>query len=413
MPFFALTLVMSFITFVAQQPAEAVQSTDNLGLSLRATNAVVAYTSYLGKTVWPAGLIPYYPHPGATLPGLSILAALGLLIAISALCFHLRHTRPYLIVGWLWFLGTLVPVIGLVQVGGQAMADRYTYMPLIGLFIMAAWGAKDCVTAWPVLRRPMGVAGLAIIVGLSTVAWQQTRHWENSFTLFEHTLRVSPQNSVALANLGEAHLSEGRADEAIPLIKAALAENPHDPGNLRNLASAYRDKGRIEEAQEQLGLAMKQDRRSPKTFNLLGLVLLDKGNSRAARRRFEKAIELDPEFIPAHINLGNVLLEQDLLQEALTHYRFVLERDPRHADALTNMGATMLVLEEYEEAILYLQKALVILPEDALTLLNLAVAHYELGRLDDARLHARRALESDPEYSKAEEFLGLIQEQSP
>lgn len=411
-PFFVLTLIVSFITFTAQRAAEAVQPTDSLGFSLRAANAVVAYASYVGKTLWPTGLIPYYPHRGATLPALSILVALGLLIAISALCFYLRRTRPYLIVGWLWFLGTLVPVIGIVQVGGQGMADRYTYLPLIGLFIIAAWGAKDCVTAWPVLRRPMGVAGLAVVLGLSVVSWQQTRHWENSFTLFEHTLRVSPQNKVAMANLGEAYISGGRADEAIPLIKAVLAQNPHDLGNLRNLAVAYRREGRLKEAEKRLVFAIKRDPRSPKTFNLLGLVLQDQGKELAARRRFEEAIEIDPEFIPAHISLGNVLLKQNRHLEALRRYRFVLERNPRHADALTNIGATMLGLGEYEDAITYLQKALISLPDDAVTLLNLAVAHYELGRLDDARLHARRALESDPEFSKAEEFLRLIQRQS-
>ena len=410
-PFFVLTIIVCFITAVAQHAAEAVQSTERLGLGIRASNAVVAYAAYIGKTVWPAGLIPYYPHRGAAIPGASILAALGLLIAISALCFHLRRTRPYLIVGWLWFLGTLVPVIGLVQVGGQAMADRYTYMPLIGLFIMAAWGAKDCVTAWPALRRPLAVSGLAIVMGLSVVSWQQTRHWENSITLFEHTLRVSPQNKVALANLGEAYLSRGRTDKAIPLIKAVLAENPDNLGNLRNLATAYRIQGRFEEAEEQLALAMKRDPKSPKTFNLLGLVLLDQGKDLAAQRRFEKALELDPEFIPARISLGNVLLEQNLRREAVAHYRFVLERDPNHPDALTNLGAGLVHLKDYEGAIPLLKRSLEIVRDDAVTQLNLAVAYFELGRVDDARREARRALESDPSYSKAEAFLQYLQSQ--
>ena len=410
-PFFLLTLVISVITFTSQRAAEAVQSTDNLSLGPRVTNAIVAYAAYIGKTLWPANLIPYYAHRGATLSGLSIVVALALLIVVSALCIRLRRTRPYLIVGWLWFLGALVPVIGLVQVGGQAMADRYTYMPLIGLFIMAAWAAKDCTSIRPALGRPFAVAGLVIVLALSIVSWRQTQHWKNSFTLFEHTLRISPKNEVALANLGEAHLSEGRADKAIPLIEAVLADKPNDAGNLRNLASAYRAQGRIEEAQAQLSLALKQDRESPKTFNLLGLMLLEQGDNFAARRRFKRALEFDPEFVPARINLGNALLEKDFHQKAIEQYRFVLERHPNHADALTNMGATMLELGKYEEALPYLERALVILPNDAVTLLNLAVAQFELGRIDDARLYATRALESDPEFSKAEEFLQLIQGQ--
>ncbi len=412
-PFLLLTVLLSVLTLAAQRSAEAVPPARVLGFSARIYNAIVSYAAYMGNTLWPSGLIPFYPHPGAGIPLWHVLLSLFFLTAVSALCFRLRHTRPYLVVGWLWFLGTLVPVIGLVQVGGQSMADRYTYIPLIGLFIMAAWALRDSAVAWPKSRTAVTLSATAVVLILSIVSWRQTRHWENSIALFEHTLRFSPNNTVALANLGEAYLDAGRPDEAIARIKAVLALSPRNAGNLRNLASAYRQTGRLEEAEEQLVLAIQRDRRSPQTLNLLGLVFLDQGKEPRAQRRFEKALELDPEFIPAHINLGNLLLQQGHRAQALAHYRFVLERNPRHPDALTNLGATLLYLKDYEGAIPLLKRSLEIVPDDAVTHLNLAVAYFELGNFEEARLQAQRALEMDPEYRKADRFLRLILRRRP
>ncbi len=412
-PFLLLTVLVSALTLAAQRGAGAIRPAHLFGFSARIFNAIVSYPAYVGNTLWPSGLIPFYPHPGEAIPIPSVLLSLIFLAAVSALCLHLRRTRPYLIMGWLWFLGTLIPVIGLVQVGGQAMADRYTYIPIIGLFVMAAWSLRDLVFAWPKSRAAVVFSATAVVLLLSILSWRQTRHWENSIALFEHTLRFSPTNTVALANLGEAYLVAGRHDEAIEHIQAALALHPRDLGNLRNLASAYRQTDQLEQAEKQLRLAIKLDGTSPRTLNLLGLVLLDQGKDIRARLRFEKALEVDPEFIPAHINLGNLLLHQDLRGEALAHYRFVLERNPRHPDALTNLGAVLLYLKDYEAAIPLLERSLEIAHDDAVTHLNLAVAYFELGRFEDAGLQAQRALEIDPSYEKADEFLRLIQSKSP
>ncbi|MDK1022317.1 MAG: tetratricopeptide repeat protein [Candidatus Hydrogenedentes bacterium] len=412
-PFLLLSVLVSVLTLVAQRGAGAVQPASLLGFPVRVYNAVVSYAAYVGNTFWPSGLIPFYPHPGAGIPLWHVLLSLFFLAAVSALCFRLRRTRPYLIVGWLWFLGTLVPVIGLIQVGGQAMADRYTYIPLIGLFVMAAWALRDSVIAWPKSRTALTLSATAVVLILSLVSWRQTRHWENSIALFEHTLRFSPNNTVALGNLGAAYLDAGRPDEAIERIEAVLALYPRDVGNLRNLGKAYLHTGRLEEAEERLELAIALDRRSPKTLNLIGLVLLNQGKELQAQRRFEKALELEPEFLPAHNNLGNVLLQQGLHAEALAHYLFVLERNPRHPDALTNIGATLLYLKDYEGAIPVLKRSLEIAPDDAVTRVNLAVAYFELGRFEEARLEAERAREMDPTYEKADELLQLILSQSP
>ncbi len=410
-PFFVLTIAVSVLTFIVQRSADAVPGVEVFGILTRIYNAIVSYGVYIGKSVWPSDLIPFYPHPGAGIPLLSVLLSIMFLAALTTLCIRLRHKSPYLIVGWLWFLGTLVPVIGIVQVGGQAMADRYTYVPLVGLFMMAAWAAKDIAASRPALRIPMAVSGAAIVSAFSILSWQQARHWENSIALFEHTLRLSPQNSTALANLGEAYLSDGRAEEAIGPIEAALAQNPEGLGNLRNLGSAYRLVGRYKDAEEQLWHAVQLDPESPKTYSHLGLVFVDQGQNSRAQLHFERALALDPDYFPAHVNLGNALLEQELFLEALSHYRFVLKRYPEHADALTNMGAVLLLLEDYEDAIPFFQRALEIVPDDAVTILNLAVAYYELGRMDDARAEAERALRSDPSYAKAEQFLQILQSQ--
>jgi len=233
-PLLFLAAISSAVTFYSQISESAVVSLAQIPFSARISNALVAYASYLGKTVWPLHLAVYYPHPGNSIPLWEALGAVLILAVLSFLIIRRALSYPYLTVGWLWFIGTLVPVIGILQVGSQAMADRYTYIPLIGLFIMVAWGLADLQARWrcPSFLMPL-VAGVLIAV-YATCAWFQVRHWRDAVSLFEHTLSVTGKNAMAHGNLGQAFYFRGEVTRALGHFQEAIRLDP--PNGLNGLA---------------------------------------------------------------------------------------------------------------------------------------------------------------------------------
>ena len=225
-PLLVLVVIFSLVSIYAQKTADAVVSLADIPFSARISNALVSYVSYLGKTVWPFHLAVYYPHPGNTLPFWEVLGAALILAVLSYLIIRKALSYPYLLVGWLWFLGTLVPVIGLVQVGSQGMADRYTYIPLIGLFIMLAWGLADFFARWRCPNFIMPLVSAVMILIFATCAWFQVRIWRNSVSLFEHTLNIIPNNVMIHGALGEALYFRGDVDRAIRHFQAAIRQDP-------------------------------------------------------------------------------------------------------------------------------------------------------------------------------------------
>jgi tetratricopeptide (TPR) repeat protein len=245
-PLFALTALSSVVTFLAQQKGGAVRSLDAFPLDTRIANALVSYVSYIGKMIWPHDLAIYYPHQGA-LPLWQAAGAALVLLGLSALFLGGAWRRPYLAVGWLWYLVTLVPVIGLVQVGIQAMADRYTYIPLIGLFILIAWGVPDLMAAWRCRRVVLAISVAVALSGSTMCTWLQVRHWKNSITLFKHALNVIPDNALAHDALGIALAHQGRLDEAIRHYSEALRLKTYAETHI-NMGNALARQGRLDEA---------------------------------------------------------------------------------------------------------------------------------------------------------------------
>jgi protein O-mannosyl-transferase len=405
LPLFAVSAVSAVVTVYAQRAGGAMPGQDLLGLRTRIANAFVSYVRYLALTVWPDGLIPYYIHPKDALSFGLVAGAVSILVAVTAAAWLLRNSRPYLFVGWFWYLGTLVPVIGIVQVGGQAMADRYTYVPLIGIFIAAAWGLADFVRAVPRLRIAATAACLCAVGALSVLAHQQTARWQSSITLFEYTLSVDPENSVALGNLGEAFYSAGRYADAQRTIARALHLRPGDAGNLSNLSATLRKLGRLDEAVAAARRSLEIDPESPRAYNHLSLASLEQGNVDDAEAALNRALALDPEFLDAHVNAGNLLLRRGNLPGAAEKYEYVLERRPRDADAISNLGTVRLLEGDYDGAIARFRAALAIAPRDAVIRTNLAVALQQLGNHDEARREAEAALRADPNYQKARGLL--------
>ena len=315
LPLFALSAASATITVLAQSRGGAVASSARLPLTERVGNAAISYVAYVQKTLWPDHLAAYYPYPRPTPSVLAAISALALLIAtVSAVWIGRR--RPYVLVGWLWYLGTLVPVIGIVQVGTQAMADRYAYLPLIGLFVVLAWALHDLVEANPSRRLPVLIAAGALVVACTAITRGQVRHWESSETLWTHALAVTRGNYAAHTYLGNALASAGNVDSAIAEYTEALRLNPD----------------------------------FPEAHNNLGPALASRGETDAAIAHFTAALRLRPNYADAHNNLGVALASRGRLEEAIAQYREVLRIDPEHAHAHGNLGLALYTLGRAAEA---------------------------------------------------------------
>ncbi len=301
-PLIALSAVSSIATLVAQKGA--VGYTEELPVLERFNNAVLSYVLYIWQMLSPVNLAVFYPHPENRLPLWQISSSFLLLVCVTAVAIALRKQRPYLITGWLWYLGTLVPVIGLVQVGWQGRADRYTYLPQIGLYIAVTWALTDLTISWRHQRTILSAAALLTIGLLSWGAWVQTSYWRNSETLFKHALAVTTNNDVAENNLGIVFLQKGQLDEATSLLKAAVDLRPDNSPAHENLAKALLQKGQVADA----------------------LV------------HYRKLLELQPDNMEVHNIVGTVLVQQGQIREGVEEWQKVLEIQPDNGNALNNLA---------------------------------------------------------------------------
>lgn len=293
LPLFALAAASAVITMKAQRAGGAVLSLASSPFVVRLSNAVVSYVKYMEKALWPAALAPMYPHPGTSIPAWQVYG--GLLILLSMTLFVEWTKRPYLLVGWLWFLGTMVPMIGLVQVGRQAMADRYAYLPLLGIFIMICWGAADYVQDKHLPAVLLPAVSCAAILTLMMVAHRQIGYWANNVTLWTHTIRVTPPNYVAQDDLGGALLAENRLEEAIGHFRQAAAIHPVDPISNFNIGFYDQRHGNLEEAIERYKRAVVLTTSlslKVQAFNNMGLAYRDLGDTEKARECFDAAKRL-------------------------------------------------------------------------------------------------------------------------
>jgi tetratricopeptide (TPR) repeat protein len=301
LPFFALTMISSVITFCVQKSWGAVIV--SIPLKDRIANALVAYVTYIGKMIWPANLACFYPHPLDTLPLWQVGGSLLLLAGISIFAIRARQRRPYLPVGWFWYLGTLVPVIGLVQVGAQAMADRYTYVPLIGLFLVIAWTVADISSKWLSFKRPLhalATIGLCSLAGLSLL---QVRHWKDSITLFQHNIRVTTNNHLAHFHLGRNLEHHGDLREALVHFHEALRLRPDFSLGHYAVGNTLSKLGEVNAAIDHLSRALELDPDLTRAHNNLGCLLIRQGNIKAAAHHFTEALRIDPGDRKARRNL--------------------------------------------------------------------------------------------------------------
>jgi tetratricopeptide (TPR) repeat protein len=335
-PLFAIAAVFSVITFVAQRSQGAMSMTQSgdFSFAVRAQNALLSYVTYIGRTLYPTGLAVFYPHPAESIPAWQAVAAALALAAISGLAIYLaRRGHAYALVGWLWYLGTLLPVIGLVQVGGQAMADRYTYLPSIGLGIIVAWGTARLLARQPGMRHVVAVVAAVVVVALIAATRTQVRYWRDSSSLYGRALAVTKDNWLAHYNLGRAEMLEGKIDPSVAHFRETVRLVPENADARNNLGVALTAKGRYDEAIEQLREALRIDPSSARAHNNLGQAFAFAERSDEAVVEFEEAVRLDPAFAKAHYNLCYVFSAQGKMAEALEHCDEALRLNPDYPQA--------------------------------------------------------------------------------
>ena len=301
LPMFAMSAASAVITVIAQQKGGAVNTLDQLNIGVRAANAAWSYAAYIVKMVLPYKLAIPYPHPKATLPTWQVAAAITAIAAISIIALSQSRKRPYLAAGWLWYLITIAPVIGLVQVGCQAMADRYTYVPLIGVFVMLAYVIKAPNTK--ITRISAAAASAAAIILLAIISHDQVEVWQNSQTLFNHSIECTRGNYIAHNNLGAVLADEGRLEEAVKHYKAALAIEPNYAAANVNLGVWLNRQNRLDEAIYYFQRALKAEPNSYDAHNGLGVALAKKGYYLQALEEFNTALRLNPESSSVKQNL--------------------------------------------------------------------------------------------------------------
>jgi tetratricopeptide (TPR) repeat protein len=361
LPFLALSAGSCVVTLLAQR--SAMKSFESFPLLARIGAALLSYKVYLVQMLYPAGLAAFYPFPLHTSTRAAAMAGI-LLLVISAIAWGERRTQPWLLMGWLWYLVMLLPVLGLVQVGGQAHADRYTYLPQIGIYLAVTWLAADFAAKWQVRCVALGGLMVTVLALLMVCAWKQTAYWKNSETLWRHALACTTGNTLAYLNLGHELFEQRRLDETISHYQKGLELQPNNRQFHNNLANALREQGRLDEAIVHYEKAVQIDPGFAEAQFNLGKALGLEGKQEEAIARYEIALQIDPGLLPAHMSLGNALLQQGKAGLAAAHFQRLLEIRPNDAALHFNLGLCFFQMGRMEEAKLRYEKALEIVPAD-------------------------------------------------
>lgn len=410
-PLLLLSALSAALTLMAQSKGGAVASLDFLPMAPRIANALFAPAAYLWKAVWPVGLSVIYPLPESS--GLVLKGAAGaaFLAGATALAVRQRRQRPYLAVGWFWFLVMLVPVIGIVQVGMQSMADRYTYLSLVGAFVVAAWGMGEAASRSGIPRKGTEALSAALLVLLAYLAHGQAGYWRDSVSLFRHALEAtSPDNKVAQVNLGGALSAEGRDEEALGHYREVLRISPGDAEAEYAMYQTLARLGREEEAVAHFGAALRRTEGNAESNNNIGLALAGTGRVEEALSYFREAVRIRPDFAEAHYNLGVALSRLGRKDEAVPHFREALRIRPVDAESHNKLGVARMGLGRLDDAVGHFRAALDKRPDYGDARFNLAVALERSGKREAAMRELEEILRLSPGDRDAEERLARIRE---
>jgi protein O-mannosyl-transferase len=404
-PLLVFSIISSVITVCYQH--DALSSLQLLPMNERISNTLVSYVKYLVMAIWPRNIAVFYPLTDVQ-PLWQILAAALVLLAATSFCIWKTRRFPYLGVGWFWYLGTLVPVIGLVQVGSQAMADRYSYVPLIGVFIMTAWGIPELLKNRDHRKVLLGMLSGIAILACIVLTWVQLGLWQDSVTLFSHALKVTTNNYFAHKNLGIALLNQGKSEDAMDHFRAALHINQGDALTWNSLGTAYEKSGQTAKAVEAYQQSLRINPQDANSWNNLGIAYGKSGQMAKAVEALQRALRINPKHEEAWNNLGNALGESGKRAEAIEAYRQALNINPKHANAWNNLGTVYGESGEITGAIEAFQRALQVNPERASVWNNLGMVYRKSGQTDKAIEAFQEALRANPRYAKAWFGLGVV-----
>ncbi len=403
-PLFALTVGSCVATALVPEQL----TTGRLSIALRMENAVVSCVTYLWQMIYPTGLACVYPNPTTDLPLWQVAGAAGLLLALSGAAWTFRRTHPWLVVGWLWYLGMMVPVIGLVQISYYSHADRYTYLPQIGLYLAIVWTAGDLTFSWQHGRKLLSVAALGVIVALMVCAWKQTSYWRSDEILWEHALACTSGNYVAHNNLGYDLAHQGRLAEAIAHYQKALEINPDFAEADNNLGTALLNQGKLEEAAEYYHRAIEHDPDFAEAHNNLGLVLTKQGRPAEAIEEYRKAIELNLDRSEFYNNLGNLLSTKGQTSEAIEQFQIALKVEPDNTKVRYNLANILTAQGRWDEAIEQYQQALKEMPDSVHAHYQLGLLLQSRGRFSEAAAQLQKVLVLDPTHVLAHNNLAWL-----
>jgi tetratricopeptide (TPR) repeat protein len=399
-PFFVLSVTSCVVTLLVGRAWGAVTTAVDTPISSRLSNTLVAYILYLQKLIWPTNLSINYPFVLHRPLG-QVVAAAATLVAITAFVLSQCRKRPFLAVGWAWYIGTLVPVIGILHFGNHFMADRYSYVTAIGLFIMLSWAAAEFASSSPARRVATATCAVVSLILCAVIAQTQLLYWQNSETLFRHAIAVNRNDFVAENNLGFYLDSLRELAEAEQCYRAALTISPGSTFALQKLAVLLITKGRTEEAVSACEAALALDPRMPDAHSTLGLAFMKLGRRKEALEQYAEAIRIRSDFAPAHYNMANALAAQGQFQQARDHYRESLRWDPDSEDAHSNLGFLLAREGSLEEAVAQFRAALELKSGMWQAEYGLADALSRQGKIKEAAEHYRAALRARPNFPEA------------
>jgi tetratricopeptide (TPR) repeat protein len=400
LPLLALSVLLSVVTFVVQQRGAAVRTLEEAALPTRFANAVVSYGMYLWQTLRPVDLAAFYPFPTGGVSAMPLAVAGLVLAAVTVVAVREARRRPYLVVGWLWYVGILVPVIGLVQVGDQARADRYTYVPLIGIFVMLAWGLAECARRWQA-ERGVAVAVVGALVGLGLATWVQANYWTNNQMLWEHALEVAGPSWPAHNGLGLAMKDRGKLEDAQKHFLAAIHLTPREWRSQLNMGLVLTQDGKPHEAIRYLADAVRLNPAGSEGHTALGLALQEIGDLQKAIPELEEARRLDPGSAKVQANLGLALIQSGQPDRAVAPLHDAVRLDPGFASAQYLLALSAQLREDWPEAEAAYRRAIDLEPRDSRARRGLAYVLAKQGRAADAGVLYQESLKLDRSWPTA------------
>ena len=410
-PLIILATISIILTFFAQQSRGAVQSLELIPINYRIANALIAYSGYFIKTIWPHNMSVFYPHLGVNQPMWEVVSSALFLIGACLLAVKASKKYPYMLVGLLWYIITLIPVIGLIQVGSQSMADRYTYIPMTGIFIVFTWGMHDLLLKNKKYLNFIFPLSAAIIISvLSVLSFNQSKQWKNSITLFENAITITDENWLAHNNLGAALFDKGKTDESIFHFKEALKIKPIYFSAIYNLGRAFQEKGKSDTAVYYYNNVLRIKPEHEDARNNLANMLFDQGRFDEAVKHYNIILKINPDNANVHNNLGRLLISQSNYKEAELHFNKALRINPVYPDALYNLGYLMIKNGKTGEGITYLTRFFSVLDLADNKKINSGYAEvynnigemlYKNGKLKEAGIFFSKAVQIDPGYKDA------------